>query len=416
MSEAHGTEVVILGAGCSGLFLAEALAGHGIPCAFIDKDPVGKYASTRNQGWLQVGSFNACTGLPRIRTCREGFDYITQNYPTAVHRSMDSHFLFRFGDQLDEALRRCDEADVETAVLQREDLEDLIEENPILQDCEFSYAIRTQDCSIDTTSLLREVVCKALGSGAQYHAVPSIEKVHFMREASGWRVVLPGGDDIWCRAVVLACGPCIPNILRDLFPGQKTWSPRLYKVALLVFRDRRKLATSAMFAPQEKSSPCIVPFDAYEDEQAGLTAYLRRDMVTDTNDYAIPNDTLDRFEKALGALYPGIHILARAIPVPALFYICHRLETSTGFTYEEELDTHGRVLVRLYALKFTHSPILARKFARSLAEQLHLPWVEGSASSSPSSSPSVANQPYFGQLEYRLESDGKTLSFEENKI
>ncbi|MEU2829166.1 FAD-dependent oxidoreductase [Streptomyces lavendulae] len=260
MSARDEVSVAILGAGACGLFLTSELASHRISCALLDEGFASSYSSTRNQGWLQIGSFDACMGLARVPECQDGFNYIVEHYPDAVHDSMATHFLFRFRDQCDEALWLCRQHEVAVDDLEHGDLEDLIAENPLLIDCEYRYALRTWDCSIDTSHILRELARKAMRHGARYYPVSTIQDIQPERDGNGWRVPLPSGGEISCQALVLACGATTPAMAHRLHSTSNAWNPPIYKVAVLVLRDSQKLTTSTLFAPFERMSPCISSF------------------------------------------------------------------------------------------------------------------------------------------------------------
>jgi glycine/D-amino acid oxidase-like deaminating enzyme len=417
MGAAQRTEVVVLGAGCCGLFLAVELASHGVPCIFIDTKPIGMYSSTRNQGWLQAGTYEACRGLRGVEECSDGFKWITESYPTAVHPSLGSHFLFRFGDQLDEAMRKCQELELPGVTkMMHEDLQALKGSNPLLTECEYGYAMKTKDCSLNSSELLRQAAKEAIEKGATYLQVCRIEAIASVPESCGWRVVVENGRDIYCRALVLACGAFIPTMLRSIIPSAVYENVPVYKIPVLVIRSAERLLTeSALMLPEESRSPGIVPFGGYGSGEGGTSVHLGRRKASGPTDELLPAEMIPLFQSSLGSLYPGIHKPAQAGTLQALFYICHRLGWPTKFSYEQEMREHGRVLAFLYSEKLTHSPMLAARFAKDLAtDQLGFPWADGKAigtRGAKRTAPEVATQPYFGSPEYQLTSDGKLLSF-----
>ena len=84
-------DVVIIGAGLSGLMIAKKLTEIGLQVVLLErKSVVGSEASTKNHGWLHSGAYHSAShddknkAIEIARTCKYGFEQILSYAPEVV--------------------------------------------------------------------------------------------------------------------------------------------------------------------------------------------------------------------------------------------------------------------------------------------------------------------------------------------
>src|SRR4051812_24554575 len=175
-------DVVILGSGVAGLFLAVELADAGMSvCVVESASEIAPGASTKNEGMLHRGTYHSA-GIPDdsaamlvARRCAFGFDEVLRRVPSAVvEPSLRSFVLIREPGRIDEYRSRWQQADIPHRLISRSQLKTLV---PEVDDPSLSAAFEVDDKSIDTRVLYRELVTQAQARG-----------VHFLTEARLTRI------------------------------------------------------------------------------------------------------------------------------------------------------------------------------------------------------------------------------------
>lgn len=392
-------DVGIIGGGCAGLFLAKELALRNCECVVIEKDPAAAHASTRNQGWLQSGSFYAAVDDDvAARGCHEGYEYITQTYRSAVLQEIDSYCLFRSRQGLRDTLKRCQRAHIPIAEVADNDIRQLQETNPILRRTPLDYMARSEDRPFDTRQLLQSVANEITSLGVDHIEPARMDIIGVTRKSDGWEIDPGNGTRVGCRALVLACGACIPELLESISP-RIPMTIKITKTPVLVLQGD-PVCTSAIMMPLELGGPNIVPFKAF-DGITGVSVCLSRTdhPIEHATDHSLPPKTPEAFAASLEAHLPGITevIQAPQKSIEAHFYTCQKLKGSSRgplAEYYEDLR-----LGIFYPGKFTSSPISARQFADDLRKQFS----RATIMSSSSNPLRVARQRYYDRADHKVE-------------
>ena len=340
-------DVVIIGGGCAGIFLASELSKRNWTCAVLHKNPAASHASTRNQGWLQSGSFYAAfddTGA--ALECRAGHEYITATYPDLVHTSVPSYSLFGEKGEFEAALRVCDVLDIRMRELEIGQIHQLLTENPILEDTPFSYVAETSDRAFDTHRLLQRVADQAAERGAVYCEVPSMASINPEPSGNGWRIAL-SDDQIHGKILVLACGPYIPEMLQQFIP-EEAQGMKVTKTPVLVIRNQ--VSNCAFMAPLTAGAPNIVPFGRSHGIEGVSVCMSRVDYAArDATDDDVENlpggiNIRDAFGKMLQLYCPGIERLAVDGEVAGHFYACQKIKMPSRGAHIRFFTFEGRPL------------------------------------------------------------------------
>src|SRR5258707_6351820 len=217
-SMSRQTDVMIIGSGCAAWLLALFLRLLGISCAILDVGLAGAFASTGNQGWLQAGGLFllTCYDFVTARACQQGYRWITNLYPAVIRRHIPCYFLLPAEQDPSQALALCKQVDARASLV---DLADLHFQEPILGQQRRGWALQTSDIPVDTHKFLQIVAGQVCQMGGQFKTVPDFEALWPVWDGSWWRVALDQGQEIRSRAVVLACGAALPEMLQRCIPG-----------------------------------------------------------------------------------------------------------------------------------------------------------------------------------------------------
>ncbi|MFD6939732.1 NAD(P)/FAD-dependent oxidoreductase [Streptomyces goshikiensis] len=392
----QSSDVVILGAGGSGIYLASDLARRNIPCTLIDQSPAARYASTRNQGWLQSGAFYIGQKKPvTAAACREGYKRVIDTYPCTVHNKIPAYALFRTNAQLTSFWQGCEEAGITLTDLSTPQVEALQKGSPFLRHTEFEAIIRTIDHPVNTHRLLQLVLKQAAQNGAHFCAVPDLGSVYCSPGPEGWDVILTQ-DVIRCRVLVLACGAFIPAKMRQL--GQ-TLLPEwpLIKVTVLVMRCPDQLSTAAFMVPLDSRAPTVIPFCNTHQHHAGVTVVCSATPIKKLDVGTTLPDGLTRMHAdKLEEAYPDLRQFVRSNDVSVHFYTCQiPFDTDPQIIYNE-----AESLIAVYPGKFTASPVVAEECGTLIASALASKAPSGNTS--PGATVPIAKRLYFEPSTHKL--------------
>ncbi|MGA5150124.1 NAD(P)/FAD-dependent oxidoreductase [Streptomyces griseoincarnatus] len=400
-------DVVIIGGGCAGIFLASELIGRGRSCAFLDTEPVASYASTRNQGWLQSGAFYAASGdVSAARGCKTGYEHIMGSYREVVHQSIPSYYLFEGKDELETALVSCGELGIFLRELGARELHNLVSENPLLDGMPFSYVAETSDKPFDTNLLLQRVAGQAVRQGVHYYKAPKVNSITSEPSRDGWKVGV-GQRRIRGQFLVLACGSFILEMLRR-FALEDAHDINLFKTP--VFIVQAKISNCALIAPRKTRAPNIIPFGERRGIEGVSICMSRADFdARDADDYEVdylPSgvSVRDEFGKRIQQFCPGIEQLVAGDEITGHIYACQKikprsLEESRG-AYIRFYDVEGCSLSVFYPGKFTSSPVSASEHAGQIERIVppSSPIMHGGSTRVPV----VAEQRYYDPSKYKL--------------
>ncbi|TXS80619.1 FAD-binding oxidoreductase [Streptomyces sp. me109] len=405
-------DVGIVGGGCAGLFLARELAVRGCDCIVIEKDPAAAHASTRNQGWLQSGSFYAAVDdAAAARGCREGFDYITETYPDAILREVESYFLFRSQQGLTGTLERCRREGIPINAIGGKEIRKIQDENPILHGTPLDYMAQVYDRPFDTRHLLQTVADEVASCRVEPMEIASLDSITASPKNHEWIVNVGNRSGIGCRILVLACGAYIPELLERITP-EIPLAVEITKTPVLVLQGHQ-ICRYAIMMPLEPGGLNLVPFKPIEDVAGVSVCLSRTDYPIDRagNDF-LPPKTPEAFAASLEAHLPGIREVVQASSrrVEAHFYTCQKLKEKLNGSSRGPLAQYYEDwrLGVFYPGKFTSSPIAASRFADDLCKQFGKKTVAGSGGEPLR----VARQRYYDQADHRVEVTGGGVRFQ----
>ncbi|MFD9604227.1 NAD(P)/FAD-dependent oxidoreductase [Streptomyces sp. NPDC059970] len=401
-------DVVIVGSGCTGIFLAQEIAHHGLRCLVLHERPAAKFSSTRNQGWLQSGALYACIGDRKAAAeCRAGHQYVSEAYPEVVHSDIPSYFLFNTKDELDSALARCAKDSLDVRKLSASERRGMCEKNPILSRMPHpDYVAATRDRPADTHLLLQKVAASAMRKGVRYCEVDSVADINALKEPGGWRVGLQAdGVEITCKCLVLACGVYINKMLAGILDDGHPALP-LTKIPVLILKsDATRVSNSSLIMPF-KGAPNVVPFRRGQEYGVSVCLMGKDVEIKTADDDGLPSWANEVHAKALEDFLPGMKKLVTDHRVTAHFYVCQKIRTGTRgsfLEYQEDWpDGDRRLLVTFYPGKFTSSPVSAQRCAREISARLGFTTVV----------PPIADQLYFEASTLRVKFENDRLGFE----
>ncbi|MFD9978180.1 NAD(P)/FAD-dependent oxidoreductase [Streptomyces sp. NPDC059017] len=401
-------DVVIVGSGCTGIFLAQEIAQHGLRCLVLHERPAAKFSSTRNQGWLQSGALYACIGDRQAAAeCRAGHQHISETYPEVVHSDVPSYFLFNTEDRLDSALMRCGQDSLEMRKLSASERIGMCEKNPILSRMPHpDYIAATRDRPVDTRLLLEKVAVVAMKRGVSLHEVDSAADIDVAKKPGGWRVKLrTDSAEISTRCLVLACGAYINTMLDGILEDEHPSLP-LTKIPVLILKSGTTPVSNSSLIMPIKGAPNIVPFRRGRENGVSVCLMGRDVEIETADDDELPDWAYEVHAKMLEDFLPGMKALVTDHVVTAHFYVCQKVRTGTRgsfLEYQEDWpDGDRRLLVAFYPGKFTSSPVSAHRCAKEIASRLGY---RGAV-------PDIADQLYFEAATHQVKFENDSLRFE----
>lgn len=405
------TDVVIIGSGCSGLWVSLSLTRRGIGNILLDTNPPGAFASTANQGWLQSGGWQLAGDDPLAASdCRDGYHFIRANYPNAIRSCISCYFLMSQREDLDNCLDRCQLAGIQAYPVA---VKNLKVSEPILRESPLEYALQMPDVPVDTHQLLQAVAHETFEGGAQFLAVSSVASINPFWDGSRWCVELEEGQVVQARAIVLACGVVIPDLLQRCIPDVVTPFERT-KIPVMVLHG--SVARSLLITLHIPGSPNLVPFHGIDGDGVSICLSQADEKISDYSDATFSEYWLTRYEESFTGFYSGLVSMIRNIgDIPAHMYMCQKLRlakasdsrSATCLSYAPESGQLEN-LFAFYPGKFTASPIASRACVAAVEACLggsHRGFVDVAEPAEP---PVIARQRYYKAPEYLLTvQDGK---------
>jgi hypothetical protein len=419
------TSVAVIGGGCAGWFAADELTRRGIRCVVIDTDPPAAFASTRNQGWLQSGALYGAMedDIPTARFCREGFHLIRSRYPNVIRTGIPGYFLLRHEEELHLVVKHCRDQAIAARPVS---IRDVKRREPILGSSRLAYAVEVSDIPFDSSRLLQEIATQACGRGTLFRPVSSLEAVKPIWDGKNWHVFLASDDEIECRAIVLACGIYIPDMLERVVPGQ-TCAFKRTKNPVLVLRG--EVASSILITLRELQGPHLVPFNGTSGNGASICLYRTEEDIADYRDYTLPLHCLERYAESLMNFYPGLMtMLSQGVPIQAHFYVCQKLYLADDFEKNPSSRRPAclayspqpgalQTLFAFYPGKFTSAPIAARECIDELERCLeNLRIYNAPQAGEVVAVPTMARQRYYDNPQYILAVKNGRLIFDPYRV
>ncbi len=418
--------IVIIGAGSAGLFLADRLAQRGAPPLVIDKQPLAAYSTTRNQGWLQSGAFYAAKASPQldaVEHCKSGFAEVQRDCPEAILQDIPCYMLFEETWQVESAAEQCRALGVNARPLSDQEFENLQATEGLMLGTRFKGAMSTDDRPINTTVLMTKIANRAEAAGTEFRSVDCVHCVSLKRVRAGWRVALGEGHFEEVSTVVVAAGPYTGELLR--VPAAEVGrSLQATKIPVLTLMGASECPSGSMLvAPRAISAPNIVPFRSKDG--AGVTICLNgADQVCDERgplDEEHPHSMSETFLRSLTFWYPAFASLASKNrdnqTTTAHFYMCQKLEgKSRGPILElkhepgDEGGSGERTLLAVYPGKFTAAPSVADLCLEKLGQVINT--LDGPTQYGTGLVPPVARQRYYDTTTHWLRSSDGMIELE----
>ena len=165
-------DVVVVGAGITGLMLSKKLSGLGYSVFLVEKRArLAGESSTRNEGWLHRGTYHATSiknrqsAISVARRCIWGHNQVKAYAPEAVEEpEAPSYAVTNDSSRVDEIVSRWDEAGVTYRQLS---LDDLRRRAPTVKVETLAAAFEVNDVSINTRLLYRKLLTDAERTGTR---------------------------------------------------------------------------------------------------------------------------------------------------------------------------------------------------------------------------------------------------------
>jgi glycine/D-amino acid oxidase-like deaminating enzyme len=413
-------DVSIIGGGCAGWFAADELTRRGIRSVVIDTEPPAAFASTRNQGWLQSGALYAAmeNDIPTARFCREGFRLIQSRYPNVIRTGIPCYFLLRREEDLHQVVKHCQDQDISARPVS---IRDVKRREPILGSSRLAYAIEVPDIPFDTSRLLQEIAAQSCGRGAHFRSVSSLEAVTPVWDGKNWRIFFDSECQIVCRAIILACGVYIPDMLGRVVPEQACAFKRTKNPVLVL---QGEVASSMLITLREPQGPHLVPFNGTQGNGASICLIRMDEEVADYQDCTLPSLYLEKHAEALADFFPGLlTMVSGEAPIHAHFYVCQKLYLAEDFennpssrrptclAYSPQPGAQ-QSLFALYPGKFTAAPIAVRECIDELERYLGDLHIHSAPEADRTAVPTMARQRYYDSPEYILAVKNRRLVFD----
>ncbi|MFE9219767.1 FAD-dependent oxidoreductase [Streptomyces lavendulae] len=411
----HDIDCVILGAGCAGLFMAEALSSKGATCLVIDDAPAA-HASTKNQGWLQTGAFYASINKPlAAQECWAGYNELTDRFPEAIHKQVRAYALFTTKTSLNKLIERCTLTGIPIDDISDADTADIQNDCPLLKGTTFEYIAALHDHPFNSAALLTELASELDGNLVSFWSSSSPIPPVCRFTHSGWEVSLPGKEQIHAVSLVLACGAYSGHAIGRILPELQT-RPLINKAVILTLScSGPPISSCILTAPltvyPAGRYPAIVPFFNKEGTSIiGANVYLEEKLASHARNSALPRPVSD-YANQLQGFFPGLvnFVGMEDREVKAHFYVCHALQDS----YRIEWHVPERNLTVFSPGRFTASPVAAQKCAETILRDVSSRAPRHAKMPTPSDELEIPVQPYFDTPSYRLDVLNDFLIFDE---
>ncbi len=372
-------DIVVIGGGCAGLWLAHDFVKRGYSCALVEHGPLAKYASQGNQSWLHSGALYAvleseqasssslAEGLrATARECLKGSTrlrrFARRHCKDAIDYRSECMFLYDDENKAEQARLKLRSYGLEPRVYTSN--LDFLE--PILKGSLAHTALVTRDFPFDAGRILKAVARRATALGTDFvNASNPLDQIDVVKEGSRW-VVTDDTFAISSSVVVFATGALVLN-------QQEKWrflaatEPNIQKCAVAAF-DSRLCTRLLAFRIPEAQGLNVVPF------RGGTTVNLgNRDFDTgDLFDRTIPLTFFESLSDVLSLYLPAVS--RWRVPLRSHAYVCQKVANEVGssrpsaeygrrhFFWCEPNDRPGVYYV--YPGKFTLSANCSSAFVR----------------------------------------------------
>jgi glycine/D-amino acid oxidase-like deaminating enzyme len=409
-------DVIIIGSGCAAWWVSLYLAMRGISCIILDSHMPGAFASTANQGWLQSGTWHMIVGndLLTASACRDGSDLIRFRYPKVIRPGISSYFLMPGEEDLEQCLEHCKQVDIPVRSVS---INYVKAKEPLLKESPLGYAVQTPDVPMDTSLLLQIVARQACERGVHFQAVRSLGTLNPFWDGKSWRVFVDQEQEIQAKAVVLACGAYIPEMLKHFIPAAPTRFEQT-KVPVMVLHG--KIARSILITLHTPQGPNLVPFNGADGNGVSICLYHTDVMSSDYQDTKPPDLLLEQYQESFADFYGGLRtMIAERGDIPAHVYMCQKLHLADNpygraaicSSYAPE-PTGTENLFVFYPGKFTAAPVVAKTCVEAVERCLGDQRTSHAQIRGATLAPTIAKQRYYNAPQYLLTVRNRKLVFQ----
>ena len=344
-------DVVVIGAGATGLFTALDLTLRGAKVVVADKQGISRGTSGRFHGLLHSGARYAVGDKAAAKECSEESTILARVAPHAIF-DHDSYFVAFKGDD-DSYVGRFREALDHTGIEHRdEDVSDLLRREPGINRDAYC-AIAVPDRVADPFKLLASVAHMAKQKGAKFLLYRDVTEL----DASG-NVSMKGGEEVSGTVIVNAAGPWA-GLVASLGGIELGIMPTIG--VMLVYRPRLSNVVLNHLRPPSDGD-IILPF--YDTSILGTTAQVVEDFDdvtiedTDLRDLVYEGSKMlpDLADKAYSRYYYSARPLQKGL---------NPREVSRDFQIVEKDN-----LVTVLGGKLTTSRLIAEKVSDLVAKKI----------------------------------------------
>jgi glycine/D-amino acid oxidase-like deaminating enzyme len=417
-------DMVILGGGCGGLWLLHELC-PSYRCLLVERQELGRYASTRNQSWLHSGALysvflahnelrrtvSVSTGaLDRLaQECRRASEELRNFCPEAFEEDSECLFLFETKEEAIKAAERIATLGLRADMVNPKEI---IAREPLLSPlATCQHGLVTQDVPFDSYRILSKLVQEARASGAEFHMTPrNLCELTITFNSGLWRIREDDKIVAETPIIIFATGALTQTMMQYILKSNTALTLNKCHVAVLHDRICDRIVA---FRSQRAQDLNLVPFEG--GTTVNLGAIDRK--TTDVNDDLFHSDFYQNFAETLDQFVPGLKLKS----CQANFYVCQKLSNTEDSSHPaSEFGTRHYFWLTgrdnsffLYPGKFTLAQVAARAFVESL--KVHRkPELSKRGLLQSMSPPDIAKRPYYDRATHVLHvSETGELEFED---
>jgi hypothetical protein len=364
------TDVLVVGAGAAGIFVADRLEAQQLRCLVVDLMGKRSFATVRNLGWLQSGAYEvgrAADGAAAAISCRTGFDELSRRFPKQL-RQAPCHFLFDRTADRDRFVADCQRILGTDAATPRTPADAGLPMSLPARDRPFEAAASCIDVAFDAHAIIAQLTHEI---GDRLYGVTDLQELALQQITTGEWLVSCGEVQVIAKAVVFALGASAkfhPELVqRGLAPQN-----RLFR--FVVMNVEGHLCDGIVAAPYVKLGPMLVPHDSHEGPRTVIYTAYNVEVVVDAAMLARtePREQQrlrERTDEGLRLYLPDI--AARLRGRRRRWHVCHRLRTEGAPLVVSGAGANAG-LFSVYPAYFTSAPTAADLLVTELGTYLGL--------------------------------------------